>query len=66
MKPRALEYFNYNRYVYAHPGVWTFYEEEEPVSGVMVGLSCSRRREPFYFPSGFVDSYAMGEMYALE
>ena len=36
MKPRALEYFNYNRYVYAHPGVWTFYEEEEPVSGVMV------------------------------
>lgn len=36
MKPRALEYFNYNRYVYAHPGVWSFYEEEEPVSGVMV------------------------------
>ncbi len=35
MKPRALEYFNHNRYVYDHPGVWTFYEEDGPVSGLM-------------------------------
>lgn len=37
MKPGSLEYFNYNRYVYDHPGVWTFYEEEGPVCGLMAG-----------------------------
>ena len=36
MKPGTVEYFNYNRYVYARPGVWTFYEDDGPVSGVMV------------------------------
>ena len=35
MKPQSLEYFNYNRYIYGHSGVWTFYEDGGPVSGLM-------------------------------
>lgn len=36
MKPGSLEYSNYNRYVYRHPGIWTLHEGEEPVSGLMI------------------------------
>lgn len=31
-----LPYFNYNHYVYRKPGVWTFYMENGPVSGVLI------------------------------
>lgn len=36
IKPQTLRYFNYNRYVYKQPNVWTFYLEDDPVSGVMI------------------------------
>lgn len=39
VKPRALRYFNHNEYVYRRPGVWTFSENNDPVSGVMI--SCN-------------------------
>ena len=36
LKPHALRYFNHNKYVYKQPNVWTFYEEDKGVGGMMV------------------------------
>lgn len=36
LKPKSLPYFNHNHYIYRQPNVWSFYEEEGPVGGVMV------------------------------
>lgn len=36
MKPQTLKYFNYNRYVYRHPDVWTFWQEGGPVGGILM------------------------------
>ena len=36
MKPQTLKYFNYNRYVYRHPDVWTFWKEGGPVGGILM------------------------------
>jgi len=36
IRPRILKYFNWNQYIYTRPDVWTFYLENEPVSGVLV------------------------------
>lgn len=34
--PRSLRYFNYNLYAYREPDVWTFHQDNRPVSGVLV------------------------------
>lgn len=36
MKPQTLKYFNYNRYVYRHPDVWTFYQKDGPAGGILM------------------------------
>lgn len=34
--PGRLRYFNWNQYVYKEPDVWTFYQNNRPVRGVLV------------------------------
>ncbi len=36
LKPKALPYFNHNKYVYRKPNVWTFTEDVGGVGGVMI------------------------------
>lgn len=36
VRPRSLRYFNYNLYVYREQNVWTFHQDNRPVSGVLV------------------------------
>ena len=36
IKPGTLKYFNWNQYVYKQPDVWTFYQEDGPVKGILV------------------------------
>ena len=36
LKPGMLRYFNHNKYVYRKANVWTFYEEDAPVGGIMI------------------------------
>ena len=36
IRPRGLRYFNYNRYIYRKPDVWTFYRDTASVNGVLV------------------------------
>ena len=42
IRPYELRYFNYNRYIYQKPDVWTFHQNNAPVSGVLV---CCRAPE---------------------
>ena len=46
LKPGVLPYFNHNKYVYKKPNVWTFYEDERGIGGVMV--SCRVPEEGDY------------------
>lgn len=46
LKQSVLPYFNHNKYVYKKPNVWSFYEDVESVSGVMV--SCRVPEEGDY------------------
>lgn len=36
IKPGTLKYFNWNQYVYKEPNVWTFYQEDSPVGGILI------------------------------
>ncbi|WP_293671352.1 NAD(P)/FAD-dependent oxidoreductase [uncultured Parabacteroides sp.] len=36
IEPGTLRYFNWNQYIYKQPDVWTFYQENVPVKGVLV------------------------------
>ncbi|MCD8094160.1 MAG: NAD(P)/FAD-dependent oxidoreductase [Bacteroides sp.] len=36
IKPDTLKYFNWNQYVYKEPNVWTFYQADHPVGGVLI------------------------------
>lgn len=36
IKPKSIKYFNWNQYIYKRPNVWTFYQEDEAVSGLLV------------------------------
>lgn len=36
IKPQTLRYFNWNQYIYKQPNVWTFYQENGPVNGLLV------------------------------
>ena len=36
LKPQSVRYFNCNRYVYRRPDVWTFYQVDAPVSGILI------------------------------
>lgn len=36
IRPDSLRYFNWNQYIYRQPNVWTFYQDNTPVGGVLV------------------------------
>lgn len=36
IKPQTLLYLNWNQYVYRQPNVWTFYQEDGPIGGVLI------------------------------
>lgn len=36
LRPHSLHYFNHNKYVFLKPGLWNFWQNYGPVSGVMV------------------------------
>lgn len=36
IRPDSLRYFNWNQYIYRQPNVWTFYQDNAPVGGVLV------------------------------
>ena len=36
LKPGALDYFNWNQYIYRQPNVWSYFQEPGPVQGVLV------------------------------
>lgn len=42
LKPRSIKYFNWNWYVYRTSEVWTFYQDNTPVKGLLV---CARPPE---------------------
>lgn len=46
LKQGVLPYFNHNKYIYKKPNVWTFYEDTESISGLMV--SCRVPEEGDY------------------
>lgn len=36
LKPGRLKYFNWNQYVYKEPNVWTYYKDNDPISGILI------------------------------
>jgi len=36
LKPGMLKYFNWNQYIYNEPNVWTYYKDNDPVSGILI------------------------------
>lgn len=36
IRPQTLRYFSWNQYIYKQPNVWTFYQEDGPVNGLLV------------------------------
>ena len=36
LKPQTLRYFNHNKFVYRHADVWSFYENDSQVDGLMI------------------------------
>ncbi|MDO4161342.1 MAG: hypothetical protein Q4D41_12900 [Prevotellaceae bacterium] len=36
IKPHTIKYFNHNHYVYRHSDVWTFYQENDSIDGIMI------------------------------
>ncbi|WP_102406783.1 phytoene desaturase family protein [Parabacteroides bouchesdurhonensis] len=40
IRPNSLRYFNWNQYIYRQPNVWTFYQDNTPVGGILV--SCRK------------------------
>ncbi|MBQ4162969.1 MAG: NAD(P)/FAD-dependent oxidoreductase [Parabacteroides sp.] len=43
IKQQALEYFNWNQYIYQQPGIWTSFQEEGSIDRVLV--SCKTPKE---------------------
>lgn len=40
LKPGSLKYFNWNQYIYKKPNVWTYFNEEGPVQGILISCRC--------------------------
>lgn len=36
IKPGMLKYFNWNQYIYREPNVWTYFKDNNPVSGILI------------------------------
>jgi all-trans-retinol 13,14-reductase len=36
LKPGTVRYFNWNQYIYRQPNVWTYFRDNEPVSGILI------------------------------
>jgi len=40
IKPGMLKYFNWNQYIYERENVWTYFNEEGPVQGILISCRC--------------------------
>ena len=40
LKPQTLKYFNFNQYIYKDANVWDYYQQEGPVSGILISCRC--------------------------
>lgn len=40
LKPGQLKYFNFNQYIYKEANVWDYYQNEGPVSGILISCRC--------------------------
>ena len=47
LKPDTLKYFNWNQYIYQKPNVWTYYKDNEPVSGILVCCRVPEEGSPY-------------------
>lgn len=47
IKPNTLRYFNWNQYIYKEPNVWTYYQNNEPVSGILISCRVPEDGSPY-------------------
>ena len=47
LKPDTLKYFNWNQYIYKKPNVWTYYQDNEPVSGILICCRVPENGSPY-------------------
>lgn len=40
IRPGALQYFNWNQYIYRQPNVWTYFNEPGPAQGILISCRC--------------------------
>lgn len=45
LKPQTLRYFNHNKFVYRHADVWSFYENDSQVDGLMISARVPEKGE---------------------
>lgn len=48
LKPGMLKYFNWNQYIYKKPNVWTYFNEEGPVQGILISCRCPQGMDGQY------------------
>ena len=47
IKPNTLRYFNWNQYIYKEPNVWTYYQDNNPVSGILICCRVPEEGSPY-------------------
>lgn len=47
IKPETLPYFNWNQYIYREPDVWTYFNDNEPVSGILISCRVPEDGTPY-------------------
>ena len=47
IKPNTLRYFNWNQYIYKEPNVWTYFLDNEPVSGILISCRVPEDGSPY-------------------
>lgn len=47
LKPETVRYFNWNQYVYREPNVWTYFRDNEPVSGILISCRVPEDGTPY-------------------
>ena len=47
IKPQTLKYFNWNQYIYKNDNVWDFYENNEPVSGILISAGIPKNEDGY-------------------
>ncbi len=47
LKPETVRYFNWNQYIYRQPNVWTYYLDNNPVSGILISCRVPEDASPY-------------------